>query len=170
MGKSEMEYNARAIETLETMKQMGLLLVTVDSQGKPNAMTIGWGSLGMIWRHPIFTVLVRGSRYTYQLLEKSGYFTVNVPSRTLKEAVVDCGTRSGRDVDKFAVHGFTAVTGQKIQVPIIEQCIGHYECRVVYHTAMDRSLLAPALQDDCYPRGDYHTIYFGQILAAYWEG
>jgi flavin reductase (DIM6/NTAB) family NADH-FMN oxidoreductase RutF len=169
MGKREISYNARAIETLETMKQMGLLLVTADSQGKPNAMAIGWGSLGVIWRHPIFTVLVRVSRYTHQLLENFGHFTVNVPPLSLQEVVLDCGTRSGREVDKFAAHGLTAVPGQKILVPIIEQCIGHYECRVVYRTHIARSFLDPALHDNCYPKGDYHTVYYGQILAAYWE-
>jgi len=170
MGKVNTEYNARAHETLETMKRMGLLMVTVDSHGKPNVMTIGWGNVGIIWRRPIFTVLVRVSRYTHQLLENSGQFTINVPPQSLEVAVADCGTRSGRDVDKFAAHKFTAVPGQKVQVPMIEQCIGHYECRVVYRTHMAKSLLDQALHDDCYPKGDYHTIYFGQILASYWEG
>ncbi len=169
MGKEDIEYNSRIVETLEAMKRMGLLLVTADSKGKPNVMTIGWGTPGIIWRRPIFTVLVRVSRYTHQLLENSGEFTVNVPSQDLQAAVADCGTRSGRDVDKFAAHSFTSIPGRKVKVPIIEQCVGHYECRVVYRTHMARSLLDPALHDDCYPKGDYHTIYFGEILAAYWE-
>lgn len=170
MSKIEAEFNFKLVETLDTMKQMGLLLVTVDSQGKPNAMTIGWGSLGITWRRPIFTVLVRVSRYTHQLLENSGQFTVNVPTPRLQAAVADCGSRSGRDVDKFAAHGFRALPGRKIQVPIIEQCIGHYECRVVYRAHIAPSLMDAALHDDCYPKGNYHTLYFGEIVAAYWEG
>jgi len=117
----------------------------------------------------MFTALVRVSRYTHQLMENSAEFTINVPPLSLQAAVADCGTRSGRDVDKFAAHGFTALPGQKVQVPIIEQCIGHYECRVVYRTHMVSSLLDPVLHNDCYPKGDYHTIYLGEILAAYWE-
>ena len=89
-------------ETLDVLGKPGLLLVSTDADGKPNAMTIGWGTVGIIWGKPIFVVLVRPSRYTYGLMEQTEDFTVNVPSAELREAVAFCGSKSGRDYDKFA--------------------------------------------------------------------
>ena len=40
------------------------------AEGKSNSMTIAWGSLGFMWGKPVFTVMVRQSRHTYQLIEK----------------------------------------------------------------------------------------------------
>ena len=45
----------------------------------PNTMTIGWASVGYLWKKPVFIALVRRQRYTYNLLERAGEFTVSVP-------------------------------------------------------------------------------------------
>ena len=55
--------------------------LTVKNGEKMNVMTIGWGNIGFIWGKPIFTALVRYSRYTYELLENSGEFAVCVPKK-----------------------------------------------------------------------------------------
>jgi len=70
--KVDFRYDECLKETLEVMGGRGLLLVSVDKDGKPNAMTIGWGTIGIIWGKPIFAVLVRPSRYTYGLIEETG--------------------------------------------------------------------------------------------------
>ncbi len=62
--KIEVSYTDYLKETLDTVRKPGLLLVAADADGKPNAMTIGWGTVGIIWGKPIFIVLVRPSRYT----------------------------------------------------------------------------------------------------------
>ena len=53
----------------------GGILLTTGEQGNP--MTIGWGMLGRIWSKPVFTVLVRPSRYSFGLLEALPEFAVN---------------------------------------------------------------------------------------------
>jgi hypothetical protein len=73
-------------ETFEVMNDLGLLLVSGDMD-KPNVMAIGWGTAGITWGKPLFVVLVRPSRYTYGLIEKSGEFTVNVPFPEMEEVV-----------------------------------------------------------------------------------
>ena len=84
----------------------GAFLVVVDKDGKANAMTIGWGEVGIVWSRPAFTVLVRQSRYTYSCLQSAESFTVNVPEpNTLKEELLFCGTKSGSDIDKVAACG-----------------------------------------------------------------
>jgi len=39
-------------ETERLLRGDGILLVSADRAGRPNAMTIGWGLIGTIWRKP----------------------------------------------------------------------------------------------------------------------
>ena len=55
----------------------GVLLTTKDGE-TVNTMSISWGTLGIQWGLPIFTVFVRGCRHTAKLLDASGEFTVNI--------------------------------------------------------------------------------------------
>lgn len=167
MSKNECNYTDYLHETLEMMQREGLLLVSVNKQGQPNVMTIGWGTIGIIWEKPIFVVLVRPSRYTYGFIEQSVDFTVNVPPKELADAVAFCGSVSGRDRDKFKEKGLIIVPGRKVTSPIIEQCVVHYECRVVHKNDVIKEELLPEINSSCYPKGDYHRIYFGEILSVY---
>jgi len=82
-------------ESMDIMHRMGLLLVSANAEGKPNGMTIGWATLGIIWGKPILTVYVRPSRFTYLLMEATADFTVNVPAPGMEEVVQYCGTALG---------------------------------------------------------------------------
>lgn len=166
-NKVEAGYFDYLNETLDVLGKPGLLLVSTDADGKPNAMTIGWGTVGIIWGKPIFVVLVRPSRYTHGLMEQTEDFTVNVPSAELREAVAFCGSKSGRDYDKFAEKGLTAVPGKKVKSPIIDECVIHYECKVVHKNDVLKDELAGAIVSSAYPAGDFHTIYYGEILSVY---
>ena len=93
----------------------GMLIPFLDYQPS----WIGWGSLGSIWGVPLWTVLVRPSRHTYACIEHSGCFTVNVPTSALAEACAVCGSKSGRDLDKFAACDLTAERGQAVCGPTV---------------------------------------------------
>ena len=154
-------------ETLETLRGDGLLLVSVDSKGKPNTMTIGWGTIGVIWGKPIFIILVRPSRYTHGLMGLTDDFTVNVPPPELSDIVAFCGKASGRDHDKFKEKGLVAVPGKKVKSPSIAQCVIHYECKVVHKNNVLKDKLAKSIIAAYYPKGDFHTVYFGEIVSVY---
>ena len=62
--------------------QKGVLLTTKSGE-RVNTMTIAWGTLGIEWARPIFTVFVRENRYTRTFLEENPEFTINVPYGTL---------------------------------------------------------------------------------------
>ena len=139
----------------------------MGTDGKPNVMTIGWGTIGCIWSRPVFIVLVRPSRYTYSRLEQVGDFTVNVPPRELSTGVSHCGTGTGRDHDKFQEARLTAIPSREVRSPIIEECVVHYECRTLHRNDMVPGALAQAVREQFYPSGDFHRVYFGEIVAAY---
>lgn len=167
MAKIPIRYTDYFPETIRRLREDGLLLASAAADGTPNVMTIGWLAMGSIWARPSMLVLVRPSRHTYSRLEKTGDFTVNVPPRALSEAVAYCGRASGRDRNKFEDMGLTAAPGRAVRAPIIEECVIHYECRTLHRNDLVPASLAQAVQDEFYPRGDYHRVYFGEIVAAY---
>ena len=61
---------------------------------------------------------------------------VNIPQASQVELVDFCGTISGRDADKFARCGFTALPGQSVQAPLIAECPVNLECRVVQELSL----------------------------------
>ena len=148
-------------------------LLTTKADGKVNSMTIGWGTLGIEWGTPICTVFVRESRYTKELLDKNPEFTVNVPYGACDKQILSlCGTRSGRDMDKIAALGLTLEEAEKISVPGIRELPLTLECKVIYKqdqdpAAMNEEILSHYPKTAQFPEGDFHTAYYGEIVAAY---
>lgn len=85
MNKIEIQFPQDSAEILQTLKEGRALLVAKGKEGKPNPMTIAWGSIMFAWNKPIFVVMVRASRHTYNLLEESDSFTVNFFSDQFKK-------------------------------------------------------------------------------------
>lgn len=166
MGKKIVDYADCLEETIRAFEESRVLLVSQGKQGLPNAMAIGWGQIGIIWGKPIFTVLVRPSRYTYKLIEETGDFTVNIVPPQLKDVVQYCGTTSGRSHDKFQEKSLTAISSSKVKTPMIKQCILHYECKIVYKNDLISAELKASIISAFYPKGDFHRFYFGEILAC----
>lgn len=154
------------IDTLMERIKKGAFL-TVKLEDKVNTMTIGWATIGFIWQKPVFMVAVRDSRHTFTLLEKTDNFSVTIPAGDAHDkAVMFCGTKSGRDFDKFKQCDLQQKKAARIESPIIDIAGVHYECRIVYKSAMDPAFLDAGLEK-LYPHKDYHTLYFGEILACY---
>ncbi len=167
MAKIEVPYTAYFDRYCQTLSSGGALLVSVDADGRPNAMTIGWALLGVVWGRPMCAVLVRPSRYTYGCIEATGDFTVNVPPPALAEQVRFCGTESGRDRDKFAECELTATPGRRVKSPGIEECWITHECVVVQKTDVVPEHFPREIIEGLYAGGDFHRVYFGEIVASY---
>ncbi|NLL70668.1 MAG: flavin reductase family protein [Epulopiscium sp.] len=165
----EVPYTQYAEEVVHQLPK-GAFLTTKKGE-EINTMAIGWGTLGVIWNRPIFTVAVRYSRHTYDLLKGATEFTVSIPlegNPHIKKALGFSGTHSGREVNKFEECQITAVPGQKVEVPIIGECELHYECKIVYRQAMEPALVEEAINQRFYQgNNDYHVIYYGEIVACY---
>ncbi len=170
MAKVRVRYTDLFAQTIQRMREDGLLLVTLGADGKANVMTIGWGTMGSIWSRPVFIVLVRPSRHTYSRLEQVSEFTINVPPAELAEAVSHCGTVSGRDHDKFQEMGLTPIASRDVRPPIIKECVVHYECRALHRNDVVPDALAEVVREEFYATGDFHRVYFGEIVAAYADG
>lgn len=140
-------------------------LLTVKSDDKLNTMTIGWAAFGRIWNKPILTVMVRFSRYTYELISKANSFTVSFSKDgSLKNALATCGTKSGRDINKFRECGLTPVYIDDIESPYVAEGDFHFICKIVYKSTLEPELLSEEIKDKWYKDNDYHGMYFGEII------
>jgi len=154
------------------------ILLTTTADGEVNSMTIGWGTIGIDWSRPVFIAYVRESRYTKQLLEKNGEFTINAPLDSADRRILSlCGRKSGRDMDKIQKLGLTLEDPLEISVPGIKELPLTLECKVLYKQQQDLSAIPedilaryyPVEDDTLHPGSDrdYHIAYTAQILKAY---
>ena len=149
------------------------ILMTTAADGEKNTMIIGWGHLGIIWGKPTFCAYVRKSRHTKKLVDQSQEFTVNIPLGAIdKNIVAVCGSKSGRDMDKFAALGLETEPGITVSVPGIRQLPLTLECKVLYQQDQDAAAIDETALNRYYTKGtrngeDFHTMYIGEITAAY---
>ena len=170
--KQQVEAFDYAGHICKAMKK-GILLTTKAGENV-NPMTIGWGKIGIEWNRPVFIAYVRETRYTKQLLEESGEFTVNIPYGEVDPKILSYwGTKSGRDTDKFRDLGLTLVESDVVQAPGIAQLPLTLECKIIYKQQQDLTKVPPEILDRFYPAldetgfRDYHIAYYGEIVNAY---
>lgn len=152
----------------------GGILLTSEAEDCVNAMTIGWGTLGVEWGVPIFVAYVRSSRFTYELIERTGEFTVCAPigelSTEMKKALALCGSKSGRDVDKIAKAGLHVVEADIVRPPALKEFPLTLECRVVYSVEQTVKDISSRFGKFYPAEGDHsapHVAYYGEIVKAY---
>ncbi|MBM7835512.1 flavin reductase [Clostridium sardiniense] len=134
-----------------------------------NTMTISWGSIGFMWRKPVFMALVRESRYTNEFLKSGETFTVSIPYEgELKEALKICGSKSGGDVNKEELANIKFIPSKSVDTPVIEGCNRYYECKILYKNEMDLDNFDKDLAEQFY-KGEKigHILYFGEIIEEY---
>ena len=142
----------------------GAFLV-VQAKDRKNLMTIGWAMFGYVWRKSTMMVAVRKSRFTHGLIEEADSFTVSVPTGNMRQEINFCGSKSGRDLDKFKECQLSTIKAKKASSLILKIPGYHYECRIIHKAPMDPRFMAKDLEQ-IYPAKDYHTLYFGEILAC----
>lgn len=170
--KQELNIYTEAARINDAMKR-GILLTT-KAHGKVNTMTIGWGTMGIEWGKPIFTAFVRESRYSRELLDESGEFTVSIPMESCDSHILAfCGKNSGRDVDKIQQLGLTLEEPMTVAAPGIRELPLTLECKVLYRQMQNLEGMPQSILDRYYPAfnadgsPDRHIAYYGEILCAY---
>jgi len=150
---------------LNAPKRIGkewMLVSSGDGSGW-NTMTASWGGMGELWGKPVAFAFVRPSRHTFSFMEKHERFTLSFFPRTMKPALDFCGSRSGRDVDKAREAGLSPFFIEAGGVGF-EQADTVIVCEKAYSCAIDPALFAkPELLAQCYPQGDFHTMYVGVV-------
>ncbi len=122
------------------------LICSYDSAGNPNMMTASW--VGVVCsKPPCVAVSLREATYTFGNIKEHEAYTVNIPSEKLAAVSAYAGIVSGRDTDKFADTGLTAVKSDLVDAPYIEECELVIECRLIKTVELG-----------------LHTMFIGEII------
>lgn len=104
-------------------------LVSCGNLEKSNITTIAW--TGIICSDPMLVYIsIRPTRYCYDIIKQNMEFAINLPTANQVREADLCGTKSGRDIDKFKECGFTKSLSNKISAPYIKECPISLECKV----------------------------------------
>ena len=173
MTKQPISVTTHGGEMIAALQRCSFL--TTKADGRENTMAIGWGTVGIEWGVPIFAAYVRTNRFTYELIERTGEFTVcapiGEPSVDVRKAIALCGSKSGRDMDKIAKAGLHVVEAEIVRPPAIKELPLTFECRVVFTQEQPVKEISSRLAKKFYPAsGEHsapHVAYYGEILKAY---
>ena len=106
-----------------------VMVSVADEDHRPNIITVAWAGT-ICTNPPMVSISVRPSRYSYDIIEKTGEFVINLTTEKLARACDYCGVVSGRDVDKFAETRLTPQASRYVKAPGIEESPVNIECKV----------------------------------------
>lgn len=106
-----------------------IVLVSSAWKGGTNIMTMGWHTM-MSFSPALIGCYIWPENHSYEMIRRSRECVINIPTVDLADEVVGIGNSSGRDVDKFAKFGLTALPATKVRAPLIAECHANLECRV----------------------------------------
>ena len=104
--------------------------VSVTPEGRPNVIVLGW-VMPASGVPPMIAISVGHTRYSHECIKKCKEFVVVFPAVGQEEATSLCGTKSGRDTDKFKEAGLTAIKAKKVKPPLVDGAAANFECRLV---------------------------------------
>lgn len=125
------------------------LAVVEQADGKPNIITLEWFMKTSI-NPPMFAISVGHQRYSHEALQKNRYFNLVIPSAEMRDDLIYCGTKSGRDYDKFAERSIKSVPGKLKKLPILTDAVANFECKIITQVNS----------------GD-HTIFVGEVKHSW---
>jgi len=112
------------------------VLISSFYKGKPNVCTVAW-NVPVDFNPPKVAVVIGEHSHTFECVKNTKEFVINVPNKALLKKVIQCGSVSGREVDKFKKFGLTPMPAKKVKPPLIKECIAHLECRLLRDDLVD---------------------------------
>ena len=147
-------------------------ILSVGNKNLYNSMTIEWGSLGVAFKKPIFTVYVKPDRYTYEVMEKSDIFTINYIERKLLKKFAIYGTKSGKEINKEQEAGTHIKFLEKDGITF-DEAVEVFVCKKMAKSVIDENTMDPYIKElyrnnvKVYKTLKPHVLYIGEIIGHY---
>lgn len=140
------------------------MLITAKDQNTVNTMTAAWGGLGVMWGKDVAYIVVRDSRYTKELIDKSETFSLSFFAPKYHDTLKYLGAVSGRDEDK--------ITNSKLhvsyheEIPFIDEASTVIVCKKMCKQPLTKdNFTMDSIDEKWYSNGDYHNLYIGEIVS-----
>ena len=101
------------------------VLVSAQHAGVTNVMAAAWACVLDYGQTPKVTVVLDKATRTRELIEASGTFALQLPTKAMATLTYAVGSDSARDVpDKLARHGVRTFAAPGSDLPLVEGCVG----------------------------------------------
>jgi flavin reductase (DIM6/NTAB) family NADH-FMN oxidoreductase RutF len=127
------------------------ILVSSLYKGRPNVCPVAW-NMPVDFDPPKVACVIGEDNYSFECVRRTKEFVINVPTKKILKKVIQCGSTSGEDTDKFRAFGLRPMASSRVKAPLIKECIAHLECKLL-DTAM----------------ADKYNIFLGKVVAAWVE-
>lgn len=131
------------------------VLVSAAHGGQRNIMAAAW-AMPLDFDPPKVAVVLDRSTWTRRLIEASGSFVLQVPTRLQLDLTQALGSSSGLELveqegrDKFEAYGLQTFAGSAIEAPLLDGCVAWLECRLMPE---------PPIQER-------YDLFLGEVIAA----
>ena len=126
-----------------------VIAIAKDRQGKANPVTLGW-TMYASGNPPMMAIAVAKKHYSIEAITHSECFTIAFPSSDMADAALFFGSKSGREVDKFAEFECETEPAKEIDSVLLADAVANFECTL----------------DSQVPVGD-HIIFVGTVVCSH---
>lgn len=117
------------LEPTTALAPIPAVMVSCGNMEEANITTIAWTGV-LNSEPPLVYVSIRPSRYSYDIIKETKEFVINIPDEKLVWATDFCGTKSGKEVDKFEQANLTKEQSKNVNAPSIKECPISLECKL----------------------------------------
>lgn len=107
-----------------------VLLVSSEYLREESIITLSWAG-NSCSDPPIISLGIRKERHSHNIIKQSMEFVINIPTANMLDQVEICGSKSGKDINKWNVCNFTKGQSKVVNVSHIEECPVSLECKVI---------------------------------------
>jgi flavin reductase (DIM6/NTAB) family NADH-FMN oxidoreductase RutF len=126
-----------------------VIAIAKDRHGKANPVTLGWTMITS-GNPPMMAIAVAKKHYSIEAITHSECFTVVFPSAEMADAAMFFGSRSGREVDKFAEFECETEQAEEIDSLLLLDAVANFECTL----------------ESQVPAGD-HIVFIGPVVCSH---
>ena len=126
-----------------------VIAIAKDRNGKANPVTLGWTMI-VSGKPPMMAIAVAAKHYSIEAINHSKCFTISFPSAEMAEAALFFGSKSGRNIDKFAEFDCQTAPAKEIDSLLLTDAVANFECEL----------------ESQIPAGD-HVIFVGKIVCSH---
>ena len=147
-------------------------ILSAGTKDNYNSMMIGWGTLGVAWKKPVFTVYVKPETYTHEFMEKNSLFTVSFIGGDIYNNFILYGSLSGKDFNKEKMAG-THIKFLDDGGITFEEATEVFVCKKIAYSHLKEDEVDKSIIDlfnsnlEVYKTTKPHSIYIGEIIGHY---
>jgi flavin reductase (DIM6/NTAB) family NADH-FMN oxidoreductase RutF len=126
-----------------------VIAIAKDRQGKANPVTLGWTMI-VSGDPPMMAIAVAKKHYSIEAITHSECFTIAFPSSEMADAALFFGSKSGREIDKFAEFECETEPAREIDSLLLADAAANFECKL----------------ESQVPAGD-HIVFIGRVVCSH---